>query len=273
MSADLDCVLDFLSDLYQKGLSYNSINLARSALSTQIFVNNQPVGTHPLVVRLMKGIFNKRPSLPKTNVTWDPAVLLEFLKTWSPAKSLTLRRLTLKTAILMWLLTGQRGQSISLVHIKNITITDHVVKIRYGDTLKTTRVGFQQSENTVRAYAPDRRLCLVTYLREYLSRTKEIRNKTVHLFLTTQKPHGAASKQTLAKWIRTVMLLAGLDISIFTPHSIRAASTSAALKARVPLETILATAGWTRSSTFRQYYDKPAHDNVFSTKILELSKK
>ena len=204
---------------------------------------------------------------------WERAILLEFVKTWSPARSLSLRRLSLNTAALVWLLTGQRGQSISMLHLQNITISDHVVKIRYGDILKTTRVGFQQAENIVKAYAPDRRLCLVTYLREYIARTKDVRNKTVQLFLITQKPHGPASKDTIAKWIKTIMLLAGLDMDIFTPHSIRAASTSAALKARVPLDTILSTAGWSRDSTFRRYYNKPAQDHEFSTKILQTAKK
>ena len=110
---------------------------------------------------------------------------------------------------------------------------------------------------------PDRRLCLVTYISEYISRTKNLRKKTVQLFLTTQKPHGAASKETISKWIRTVMLMAGLDITISTPHSIKGASTSTALKARVPQETILATAGWARNSTFRQYYNKTVHMVLF----------
>ena len=50
---------------------------------------------------------------------------------------------------------------------------------------------------------------------------------------------------------------AGLDIKKFTPHSIRAASTSAAMRNGIPIDSILATAGWTKESTFRKYYNKP----------------
>ena len=51
-------VLDFLTLLYQQGLTYSAINTARSALSSYITLENGTcVGQHPPVSRLMKGIF------------------------------------------------------------------------------------------------------------------------------------------------------------------------------------------------------------------------
>ena len=69
------------------------------------------------------------------------------------------------------------------------------------------------------------------------------------------------------------MVKAGLDISVFTPHSVRGASTSAALRAKVPLETILTTAGWRKDNTFRKYYNKPLKggDGEYAAKILQES--
>ena len=60
------------------------------------------------------------------------------------------------------------------------------------------------------------------------------------------------------------MSSAGLDMTIFTPHSIRAASTSAAAKSGVPVDTILTTAGWSRENTFRKYYQKPVTEKIFN---------
>ena len=40
------------------------------------------------------------------------------------------------------------------------------------------------------------------------------------------------------------MLLSGIDISVFKPHSTRAASTSAATQAEQPVSDILKVAGW-----------------------------
>ena len=57
-----------------------------------------------------------------------------------------------------------------------------------------------------------------------------------------------------------MMHMSGIDTSIFKAHSSRAASTSAAKQAQVPIEQILQTAGWTGCRTFAQYYDKPIQE-------------
>ena len=55
-------VLDFLTLLYQQGLTYSVINTARSTLSSYITLENGTcVGKHPLLSRLMKGIFQENP--------------------------------------------------------------------------------------------------------------------------------------------------------------------------------------------------------------------
>lgn len=168
----VELVLDFLTHLYESGYSYSAINTARSALSTIFILDGKPAGTHPLVIRLLKGVFNLRPTIPKTGVSWDPEIILRFLRKLSPVKSLSLKNLTHKTVTLIWLLSGQRGQSVQLIDKRNLTLTAHSLKIRFGDVLKTTRPGHHQQEITIKAYAPDRRLCIVTVMREYLAKTK-----------------------------------------------------------------------------------------------------
>ena len=152
-------------------------------------------------------------------------------------------------------------------------ISVQLLKIRFGDLLKTTRPGFQQEELKIKAYAPDRRLCIVTVLKEYLLRTKPLRSNITQLFISFVKPYEGVSKDSIARWVKEIMSLAGLDTSIFTPHSVRSASTSSALRARVPLQTILSTAGWARHSTFTKYYQKPIKDSDFSSKILKSAQK
>ena len=268
MQPSVEQVLNFLASLYKKGIGYSAINTARSALSTFVILDGKPAGQHPLVIRLLKGVFNSRPSLPRTNVTWDPEILLKFLRKLSPVAKLSLYLLTLKTTALIWLLTGQRCQSLNLIDIRNVTITDHYVKFRWGDRLKTTRPGFQQEEIKVMAYAPDRKLCIVTVLKRYLLVTQKLRVGNSFL-ITTQKPYGGASKDTISRWVKVVMSKAGLDLSLFTPHSLRAASTSAAFRAKVPIDTILRTAGWSKQNTFRRYYNKPISTSTsFSQAIL-----
>ena len=257
MSPTVVEVINFLTDCYEQGLGYSAICTARSALATFILLDDKPLGQNPIISRFIRGIFTSRPALPKTNVVWDPDIILTYLKRLTPCKKLNLPVLTWKLAALLALLTGQRVQSLHLLDIRNISLSKSKVKLRYGDLLKQSRPGFQLEEITIKAYAPDRRLCLVVLLTEYLNRIKPFRDNITKLFLTTQPPFRGASQQTIARWIKLILVKAGLDINIFSPHSTCSAATSKAKTANIPLTTILKTAGWSRSSTFAKYYDKP----------------
>ena len=67
-----------------------------------------------------------------------------------------------------------------------MTITNHVVKIRFGDLMKQTRPGYQQKEIVIKAYAPDRRLDIVLVIKEYLRRTTKLRGKVNQLLISSQ---------------------------------------------------------------------------------------
>jgi hypothetical protein len=258
VSPSVGSVLNYLTELFNQGLGYSALNSARSSLSSIINIDNKPVGEHPFVVRYLKGVFNLRPALPKNVTTWNPDIMLSHLKTLSPVKRLSFKMLTLKCVSLLWLLSGQRGQSIKLIDVRNLTVTKYKVKIVYGDLLKTTRPGYHQKEIKLKAYAPDKRICIAYVMTEYLVQRLALCPKTcTQLFVSINKPHDAVTTSTIGSWVKQTMKSAGIDTSTFTPHSMRSASTSAAVRANVPLNTILATAGWSRESTFRKYYDKP----------------
>ena len=57
------------------------------------------------------------------------------------------------------------------------------------------------------------------------------------------------------------MIDAGIDMGLFSPHSTRAAATSAAARMNVYTATILRTAGWAAYNTFRTFYHKPVRMN------------
>ena len=88
------------------------------------------------------------------------------------------------------------------------------------------------------------------------------------MFITTQPPFREASQQTIARWIKLTLVRAGLDTSIFSPHSTRSAATNKAKSGNIPLLTILKTAGWSRESTFAKYYEKPIrNEGVFADAV------
>lgn len=224
-------------------------------------------GQHPLVVRLMKGIFNKRPSFPKTTVTWDTNIVLHYLR---DLDSTSLKNLTLKAVTLTALLSGQRAQTIHLLDVRNMSVSDDLYKFRIGDIIKHSRPGHHLNEIELPAYPHNKDLCIVTVLNEYLSRTHDVRQNKTQLFISYIKPYKTVSKSTISRWIKTVLKDAGIDMNIFNPHSTRSASTSKASRSSVPLDTIMKTAGWTQSSTFATYYKKPLHKSgQFALSLLQ----
>ena len=95
MVPDVDNVLEFLSFLFHdKNLSYTAINTARCALSSFCVIGNDhtTIGSHPLVSKFMRGVFNLKPPAPKYALVWDVTVVLNYLRKLSPAKSLKFER-------------------------------------------------------------------------------------------------------------------------------------------------------------------------------------
>lgn len=174
----------------------------------------------------------------------------------------------MKTVTLLCLLSGQRLQSMHLIDVRNIDLTDDHVKIRYGDLLKQSRLNYQQSELHFKAY-DNKKLCVVSLLCLYLRVTKSLRGEEKSLFISYCKPHKKVSKDTIARWVKDVLKASGIDVAIFKPHSCRAASVSQANKMRLPLTTILRTAGWSSECTFRKFYNRPVtNDASFAEAVL-----
>ncbi len=262
-------VLEYLLDGFKSGnYSYSTINSHRSALSSIIQLEGKPAGQHPLVVKFVKACFNKRPQLSKVSVTWDVDLVLRYLKTLSPVNTIPMYLLTHKVVMLLLLLSGQRGQSIHVLDIRNLKLNKSVAQFQIGTLLKQSRPGSGIMELKFKAYAPDRRLCVVTALQAYIDRTTDVRGDCTQLLLTYRKPIHAASRDSIRRWTRAVLQEAGVDLSVFSPHSTRSASTSK-VATKLPLSTILTTAGWSRESTFTKYYRKNVDTKCdFSNAIL-----
>ena len=259
-------MLDYFTELFVKGSGYSTINTARSALSSILI---STVCAHPLVSRFMKGVFNKRPPIPRYEEIWDVKPVLTFLRKWSPVRYLSLKQLTLKLCCLLALVSAQRAQTLALLSIKHMTITEGKVQFTVLELLKQSRPGNVGTSFVLKAYAPDRRLCIRLVIMEYIKRTKLLRQKEDKLFISFRQPHQSVSRDTIARWVRVVLAAAGVDINKFKAHSTRAAATSAANRKFVPLNDILDMAGWTGDKNFQKYYNKPVRKaNQFSVAVL-----
>ena len=108
---------------------------------------------------------------------------------------------------------------------------------------------------TLEKYPNEGKLCVYETLSDYLRRTENIRNDSDKVFISYLKPHKEVCKSTISRWIKTFLGIAGIDITIFSAHSTRAASSSAAKASGVPVGEILRKAGWSSEKTFSKFYD------------------
>ena len=106
---------------------------------------------------------------------------------------------------------------------------------------------------------------MVEHLKEYLQRTKQSREDHSQLLISCVKPFKPMSKDTISRWVKQVLESAGIDVKKYSAHSSRAASTSSCKAKGLSLAVIVQSVGWSNSSKFAKFYDKP--DDIASVKF------
>ena len=213
-------MLDFLTFLFDKEYSYSSINVARSALSAYgIIIHNVAVGENATVIRFLKGVFNLRPPKPRYCNIWDVSKVLLFLQKLSPVRNFSLKELTLKLVMLIALTSATRVQTLHLLSIVNMLKSFKSFTLFFDGLLKQNRPTWSNDNLELYSYPPDRRLCVIFVLKEYLKRTASLRKNCNRLFISYVKPFGAVSKDTISRWLKTVMYRSGIDVKKL-PHTV-----------------------------------------------------
>lgn len=261
-------VLEFLSEKFQKGATYGTINSAKAAIA---LISSEELSTNVHISRFMRGAFKLRPSKPKYETTWDVGPVLEKIAKDYPLSKLSLHDLTMKTVMLMALGTAHRVQTLSLISLQNISVSKTGVKIKIPDNIKTSRPGAYQPLLDLPFLESKPELCVASTIIEYIRVTKAIRGDEDKFFISVRKPHKAISSQRLSKWIKSFLGSCGID-DVYTAHSTRHASTSRASEKGLNIEIIKKTAGWSqKSGVFAKFYKRPIAENStknFATTVL-----
>jgi len=254
-------LLSFLQSCLSTGAGYSALGTHRSAISliSPVSSDSPKLGENPLISRFMKGVGRIRPPRPKYDRTWDPAPVLSYLGSLEPVSEISLELLSLKLVGLLTLATGQRLQTLHAIQVSNIDVSNSdFVQINIDVPIKTTKPGNLQPCLYLPRFVENPTLCVVRALETYVNRTVPFRGKYAPLFLSTGGQHKPVSKQTLSNWVKKVLEKSGINLEHFGSHSTRHASTSAARRLGIPLDTIYSRAGWTtNSSTFARFYNRP----------------
>lgn len=273
LSVSVPLALNFLTNEFQLGASYATINTYRSALS---LIFGKTFSENHNVSRFVKGVYKMRPCFPKYQTTWDTNVVLDYVSNWYPNEAIPLDKLTKKLVALLALSTAQRVQTLSLIRLTNVKVNQRLnIEITIDDIIKTSAPGKPMPRLIIPFFPNNIEICPAQTLLSYIETTSNSRlnPNTDRLILTAKKPCHNASASTISRWIKQVLSESGIDTHIYSAHSARHAATSAAGRRGISVEIIKKTAGWTGNSLiFGKFYNRPLSinqsvDNVFAESI------
>lgn len=273
LSAPLKDVLEFLLLEFEAGKQYRTINTTRSAISmTHTEVDGVRIGQHPLVTRMLKGIFNSRPPKPRYTSTWDVDFVLSYYESSPENSQLSLQTLAHKVAMLFALANADRCSDLAALDLNHRTYQVNGVKFIIPGLTKSRRRG-PPIEAFYPSFPESPKLCPVQALREYEKRSEKLRQTESEnpLFISVRKPYAPVKTCTIGNWLKRVMSASGVDTSIFTAHSTRGAATSKAKAVGVSTVDILKAANWSSESTFRRFYHRPVTSSEFGRRVLKSS--
>lgn len=269
---NIPIILNFLTSQFKAGASYSSLNTLRSALG---LILGKGFSEDERICRFLKGVFKTKPCFPKYQATWDPNLVLNCVSEWYPNHELPLHKISKKLVALLALSTAQRVQTLSLIRLSNIKTNASNIEIIINDLIKTSAPGRPIPRLIIPYFPLNEQICPAKTLMSYIEMTQEFRHlpHTEKLILTSVKPIHNASASTISRWIKSVLAESGIDITIFSAHSTRHASTSAANRKGLSVDLIKRTAGWSGNSlVFAKFYNRPIiedEDNVFAETVCE----
>ena len=173
--------------------------------------------------------------------------VLKYLSKLFPLQDLDVKLLSFKTVALLALSTAARAQTLIAMNIHNMCFSNKNIQFYFFTLLKTSR---QRKRFYLKIpHFPEERICPMHTLLHYLDRTQGLGKCDQLIVFSTYK---TITSSTLARWLKAVLQLSGIDVQYFKAHSYRSASTSAAYKGGSSLQEILRTADLSSTKNFSQ---------------------
>ena len=134
-----------------------------------------------------------------------------------------------------------------MIKIEDIIFRDSYVQIVVNELLKQSRPGYHLPPLILEVFCADKNLCVGQYLRQYILRMKDIQGSVQKLFISYQEPHNGETRESIARWNRTILTICGVNKKMFKSASLTRAAKFA------PLETVFKRAGWSNDCMFRKF--------------------
>jgi hypothetical protein len=242
-------VTDYLSHLFDMGMSWSTIAIHKSTISmTMAPIDGVNIGDHPLNKRLMRGVFKDRPSRRANPAPWDPLKVLDIFQQWPV--DLPLSKLMRKGAFLLALTTAKRAAEL-------VALLCDDAHFRWeGENLcfvpsrltKTDRPGHLTLPFYVKPWKDDLCVCPVETVRLILKERDHFYLQHSALFFSWTFPHHPLDAAAFERSIKYCLVKAGIQAA---PGSTRSV---AALAAGASLGEVLGLGNWSNASTYFRFY-------------------
>lgn len=165
ISCPLEHILNYLGSLYEKGREYNTINGHRSASSSlHKPIEGIPVGQHPSVTSLMKGISREKPPMPKyIKVHLGRRQSLEQFKQMPENDGLNLKELSFKTITLLGLTAPKRGSELTELSLDWMGRTETTFMFHIQQPSKHFKQGKKNDPIEFRKFEQDKKLSIRSF--------------------------------------------------------------------------------------------------------------
>ena len=175
-----------------------------------------------------------------------------------------------KTSALLTVLSGPWVSTIHKFKLCNLQLTETIALFNITEPLKQSTPTRKPQPVLFHRYPHNEQLCPVWLVQAYLVKRTSLPVVASYdaFFLTHRRPYHPDSKDTIARWVKNVLQLSGVNVDIYKPHNYCSASTSHAKLSGVPLEDILQAGQWESSDCFTKFYDRMIERTDFTASQL-----
>ncbi|XDV34775.1 hypothetical protein PO909_004902, partial [Leuciscus waleckii] len=270
-------VLEFLQNRLSDGLSPSTLKVYVAVISAfHAPLRVGTLGTHPLIIRFLRGARRMRPAIQPRVPTWDLAVVLEGLSLapFEPLDKVSEKFLSFKVAFLLAIASLKRVGALQALTVAPSCLEfapgrvrailhprpGYVTKVPTNIARSIILQAFHPPPHVSADQAKLHLLCPVWALEAYVHRTSGWRKSDqLFVYFGLSKKGSLVSKQTISKWIVEAISSAYEVRNLPSPllikaHSTRGVASSRALLAGVSLQEVCDAAGWASPHTFIKHY-------------------
>ena len=255
-TATLQHVFGFLKPYIQEKYAASTLRSYVAALKFYLllFKRNDLVDSK-LFSFFAAGAQRKAPLPKRRTCIWNAAIPLQMIRDRAPPASFLVA--AREALFLLLMATGLRIDDIFKMGDDFLFECEDFV-IPFVEKRKCKIKGSWSLIQKLTPYNGNARLCPVNALLLYSTFSVTVR-KPGEKALFVSSTGERASKATLSRWVKELLIDANIDAS---GGSCRSAATSAAYLRSLPIDVILNSAGWSSKVTFFRYYQREVKENV-----------